>query len=169
MANDSSLLPSNTLVIRVAPHGDFFYLPQRALDGARDLSRPPSPLGYSDTELDYPPTSKRRDSGALRGEVMSKSLRETKMKRSAPFGDLFKYAPGLFQKYISDTHRRLVQLQAVIADTRDQLDQIIDACNRLLEEDQISGLVSVCSQHPFFTYKFDSAEKYCSKRSMSAH
>jgi UV radiation resistance-associated gene protein len=95
-----SLLPSNTLVVRLAPNADLYYLP----GGQRNMSsfpvqpsRPPSPLaGYSDTEVSYTATGairrgKRRSSLPLRPDLVDKSLRETRMKKSAGFGDLLKY------------------------------------------------------------------------------
>jgi hypothetical protein len=58
-------------------------------------SRPPSPLaGYSDTEVSYASagTTRRRSSLPLRADLVNKSLRETRMKKSAGFGDLLGYA-----------------------------------------------------------------------------
>ncbi|PVF97994.1 hypothetical protein CPB86DRAFT_705997 [Serendipita vermifera] len=141
----SSLLPSNTLIVSLAPHGDFFYVPtpqtgedNRRLSGRED-SRPPSPsLGYSDTELNYTNSdtakglkgARRRSSLPLRADVVNKSIRETKMKKSAGFGDLL----------------NLVTLQSVIADTRAQLDEIIETCDRLLDENKLPGLHRELSQ-----------------------
>lgn len=54
MASNPTLLPSNTLLIRVSPPGQTYYLPRTT------LSRPPSPTGghASDPEGD---TSKSRE------------------------------------------------------------------------------------------------------------
>ncbi|KAG8785544.1 hypothetical protein FRC15_001169 [Serendipita sp. 397] len=124
LTSDPLLLPSNTLVLQLAPNGDMFYLPTNK---RRSLSNsgPTSPVaGYSDTEIDYEgsgPTNRGKDrtSHVLRSDILNKSLREVKMKKSAGFGDLLK----------------LVTLQSAIADTKIQLDEIIDECDHLLADD----------------------------------
>lgn len=88
--------------MRLTPNGDLYYLPggQTNAPGAvAPTSRPPSPLaGYSDTEVSYTGTGTirrggRRGSVALRVDLVNKSLRETRMKKSAGFGDLLKWVP----------------------------------------------------------------------------
>jgi UV radiation resistance-associated gene protein len=101
----SSLLPSNTLIVSLAPNGDLFYVPtpqtgehSRKSSGLDDEGPPSPSLGYSDTELNYTNTGtvkrpkgvRRRSSLPLRADVVNKSMRETKMKKSAGFGDLLK-------------------------------------------------------------------------------
>lgn len=85
------------MVVRLAPSGDYYYLP-----GGQSVpttvaksgeSRPPSPsAGYSDTEVDDRTLrrAKRRASLTLKTDILNKSVRETKMKKSAGFGDLLK-------------------------------------------------------------------------------
>ncbi|KAG8818682.1 hypothetical protein FRC17_010743, partial [Serendipita sp. 399] len=130
LTSDPLLLPSNTLVLRLAPDGDAFYLPPNRL--MFQPTRPPSPTaGYSDTEIDYEGsgTSKRIDKESFfsRGDVLNRSLRETKMKKSAGFGDLLKLKPFLILGHVLLTvPNRLVTLHSVIADTKIQLDEIID-------------------------------------------
>ena len=92
-------MPSNTLVVRLAPNGEFYYLPggqNNTPSVIAPTSRPSSPLaGYSDTEVSYTATGtirrgRRGSSAPLRADLVNKSLRETKMKKSAGFGDLLK-------------------------------------------------------------------------------
>ena len=60
MMSNPALLPSNTLLIRLSPPGQTYYLPQATL--SRSPSRPPSPTGghVSDPEADI---SKSREGG----------------------------------------------------------------------------------------------------------
>lgn len=134
-----SILASNTLVVRLSPNGDLYYLPggQSNAPGTQaPISRPPSPnAGYSDTEVSYTATGtirrgRRRSSVPLRVDLVNKTLRETRMKKSAGFGDLLK----------------LVTLQSVISDTKVQLDEIIESCDRLLEDNPIGYLQREISQ-----------------------
>lgn len=126
-------LPSNTLVMKLAPNGEVYYLPS-VNNGVASL--PPSPTaGYSDTEVDYSnaePLKRRhkRSLDPLKANVLNKSLRETKMKRTAGFGDLLK----------------LVTLQSALADTKLQLEEIVSSCDELLEGDTLFHMQREMSQ-----------------------
>ncbi|KAH7345141.1 UV radiation resistance protein and autophagy-related subunit 14-domain-containing protein [Rhizoctonia solani] len=103
------VLPSNTLLLSLAPSGDLYFLPPNS------PSRPPSPTAYaSDSEL---ATSAHKSKPPTRSEILQQSRRETRMKQSATWADVVK----------------LANLYAVVRDTQTSLDEIIHNTDNLIE------------------------------------
>ncbi|KEP54916.1 coiled-coil family protein [Rhizoctonia solani 123E] len=103
------VLPSNTLLLSLAPSGDLYFLP------ANSPSRPPSPAAYaSDSELT---TSAHKAKPPTRSEILQQSRRETRMKQSATWADVV----------------NLANLYAVVRDTQSSLDEVLHNTNDLIE------------------------------------
>ncbi|CAE6454256.1 unnamed protein product [Rhizoctonia solani] len=103
------VLPSNTLLLSLAPSGDLYFLPPNS------LSRPSSPTAYaSDSEL---ATSAHKTKPPTRSEIIQQSRRETRMKQSATWADVVK----------------LANLYAVVRDTQTSLDEVLHNTNNLIE------------------------------------
>lgn len=105
-----TVLPSNTLLLSLAPTGDLYFLPPSS------PSHPPSPTGYaSDSELASP---SHKSKPPTRSEILSQSRRETRMKRSAAWADVVK----------------LSNLYAVVKDTRVSLDEVVQTTDSIIEQ-----------------------------------
>ncbi|KDN50331.1 hypothetical protein RSAG8_01667, partial [Rhizoctonia solani AG-8 WAC10335] len=103
------VLPSNTLLLSLAPSGDLYYLPSNS------PSRPSSPTAYaSDSELAI---STHKAKPPTRSEILQQSRRETRMKQSATWADVVK----------------LANLYAVVRDTQISLDEVLHNTNSLIE------------------------------------
>ncbi|CAE7179473.1 unnamed protein product [Rhizoctonia solani] len=103
------VLPSNTLLLSLAPSGDLYFLPPNS------PSRPSSPTAYaSDSEL---ATSTHKANAPTRSEILQQSRRETRMKQSATWADVVK----------------LANLYAVVRDTQTSLDEVLRNTNSLIE------------------------------------
>lgn len=112
------VLPSNTLLLSLAPSGDLYFLPPDS------PSHQPSPTAYaSDSELATP---SHKSKPPTRGEILQQSRRETRMKRSATWADVVK----------------LSNLYAVVRDTQTSLDDVVHNTNNLIE--QVGPTVLVC-------------------------
>ncbi|KAF8604981.1 hypothetical protein BDV93DRAFT_605491 [Ceratobasidium sp. AG-I] len=105
-----TVLPSNTLLLSLAPTGDLYFLPPSS------PSCPASPTGYaSDSELASP---SHKSKPPTRSEILSQSRRETRMKRSAAWADVVK----------------LSNLYAVVKDTRVSLDEVVRTTDNIIEQ-----------------------------------
>ncbi|KAJ1311591.1 hypothetical protein OPQ81_010070 [Rhizoctonia solani] len=103
------VLPSNTLLLSLAPSGDLYFLPPNS------PSRPSSPTAYaSDSEL---ANSTHKVKPPTRSEILQQSRRETRMKQSATWADVVK----------------LANLYAVVRDTQTSLDEVLHDTNNLIE------------------------------------
>lgn len=114
----------------------------------------PSPLGpdyNSDGEVEgLRRRQLQRDaSDAQRRErdALEKSLRETRMKKSAAWQDLVKYATRYICQAFSllTTNfvlNRMVNLKTCIVDTQESLESIVRTCDAIVEEDEYSKSVS---------------------------
>ncbi|CAE6518222.1 unnamed protein product [Rhizoctonia solani] len=112
------VLPSNTLLLSLAPSGDLYFLPPNS------PSRPASPTTYaSDSEL---ATSTHKAKPPTRSEILQQSRRETRMKQSATWADVVK----------------LANLYAVVRDTQTSLDGVLHNTNILIEH--VGPNVLVC-------------------------
>ncbi|CEL57573.1 UV radiation resistance-associated gene protein OS=Homo sapiens GN=UVRAG PE=1 SV=1 [Rhizoctonia solani AG-1 IB] len=104
------VLPSNTLLLSLAPSGDLYFLPPNS------PSRPSSPAAYaSDSEL---ATTTLKTKPPTRSEMLQQSRRETRMKQSATWADVVKFA----------------NLYAVTRDTQTSLDEVLRNTNSLIEQ-----------------------------------
>ncbi|CAE6429593.1 unnamed protein product [Rhizoctonia solani] len=112
------VLPSNTLLLSLAPSGDLYFLPPSS------PSRPSSPTAYaSDSEL---ANSIHKAKPPTRSEILQQSRRETRMKQSASWADVV----------------NLANLYAVVRDTQTSLDEVLNTTNRLIEH--VGPRVLVC-------------------------
>ncbi|KAG9128223.1 hypothetical protein FRC07_002512 [Ceratobasidium sp. 392] len=103
-------LPSNTLLISLAPSGDMYFLPPSS------PSRPASATGYaSDSEL---ASSSRESKPPTRSEILQQSRRETRMKQSATWADVVK----------------LSTLYSVVSDTKASLDEVVHRTDTIIEQ-----------------------------------
>ncbi|CAE6429749.1 unnamed protein product [Rhizoctonia solani] len=103
------VLPSNTLLLSLAPSGDLYFLPSSP-------SRPSSPAAYaSDSEL---ATTTLKTKPPARSEILQQSRRETRMKQSATWADVVK----------------LANLYAVVRDTQTSLNEVLRNTNNLIEQ-----------------------------------
>jgi hypothetical protein len=121
-----------------------YCLPARDSDDAHPKSSPPSPTAHSDGELEAEKRSISKKAAArLKVDVLAKSRKETKMKTTAPYGDLLKCAfLGISRPISLINICSLVSLQAVLEDTQEQLQEVQERCDRLIEEDVVGMLVS---------------------------
>ncbi|KAG8691266.1 hypothetical protein FRC11_005424 [Ceratobasidium sp. 423] len=111
------VLPSNTLLLSLAPSGDLYFLPPNL------PSRPSSPTAYaSDSEI---ATSTHKAKPPTRSDILRQSRRE-KMKQSATWADVVK----------------LANLYAVVRDTQTSLDEVLHNTNDLIEH--VGPNVLVC-------------------------
>ncbi|CAE6421807.1 unnamed protein product [Rhizoctonia solani] len=109
------VLPSNTLLLSLAPSGDLYFLPPNS------PSRPSSPAAYaSDSEL---ATTTLKTKPPTRSEMLQQSRRETRMKQSATWADVVKFA----------------NLYAVTRDTQTSLDEVLRNTNSLIEQILTAG------------------------------
>jgi hypothetical protein len=113
-----NVLPSNTLLLSLAPTGDLYFLRPNS------SSHPSSPTAYaSDSELASP---SHKSKPLTRSEILQQSRRETRMKQSATWADVVK----------------LANLYAVVRDTQTSLDEVVHNTNNLIE--QVGPNVLVC-------------------------
>ncbi|KAF8588414.1 hypothetical protein K439DRAFT_1658436 [Ramaria rubella] len=114
-------LPSNTLLLTLSSGQVFRIPPVSSFTAPSAPSRAPSPLGpeyNSDGEVEN--LKRRRTEHAARErETLEKSLRETRMTKSATFQDLVK----------------IVNLHTCIVDTQELLEEVLRNCDALLESD----------------------------------
>ncbi|KAG8729040.1 hypothetical protein FRC12_021301, partial [Ceratobasidium sp. 428] len=104
-----SHLPSNTLLLSLAPSGDLYFLPPSS------PSRPASATGYaSDSEL---ASSSRESKPPTRSEILQQSRRETRMKQGATWADIVK----------------LSTLYTVVNDTKVSLDEVVHRTDAIIE------------------------------------
>ncbi|KAF8525195.1 hypothetical protein BU17DRAFT_84116 [Hysterangium stoloniferum] len=124
----TSHLASNTLLLTLSS-GQTFCIPSISLRNANcvhpRVSTQVGPEYSSDSEVDG---LRHRENVAIdaqkRHETLAKNLRETRMKKSATWQDLVK----------------LVNLQAVISETRELLEEAVRSCDTLLESDTCEAL-----------------------------
>jgi len=144
LASHPSHLPSNTLLVTLAPHGQTYYLPPRVRS-----SRPPSPSagynsdpasgsvnvrsvgelilpgssrGFAETKFNTSFSARKRDATRRNGTA-ARASRES--PKTAGWQDLL----------------RLVTLQSVILDTEDSLSDIVREIHKALEGDIAGGLL----------------------------
>ncbi|KAG8741552.1 hypothetical protein FRC10_002729 [Ceratobasidium sp. 414] len=104
-----SHLPSNTLLLSLAPSGDLYFLPPSS------PSRPASATGYaSDSEL---ASSSHKSKPPTRSEILQQSRRETRMKQGAAWADIVK----------------LSTLYTVVSDTKVSLGEVVQRTDAILE------------------------------------
>ncbi|KAG9100842.1 hypothetical protein FS749_012561 [Ceratobasidium sp. UAMH 11750] len=104
-----SHLPSNTLLLSLAPSGDLYFLPPSS------PSRPASATGYaSDSEL---ASSSHKSKPPTRSEILQQSRRETRMKQSATWADIVK----------------LSTLYTVVSDTKVSLGEVVQRTDAILD------------------------------------
>jgi hypothetical protein len=143
-------LSSNTLVINIGSPGEVYYLPARDVDSTHQRSRPASPTAHSDGELEAEKKAISKKAAAkTKLDVLARSRREAKMKTTAPYGDLLKCAffLGASRSMALISIYSLVTLQAVLADTQEQLQEVQERCNKLIDEDVVGVLVSVFNRY----------------------
>ncbi|QRV76150.1 Vacuolar sorting 38 and autophagy-related subunit 14 [Ceratobasidium sp. AG-Ba] len=104
-----SHLPSNTLLLSLAPLGDLYYIPPSS------HTRPASATGYaSDSEI---ASSALKSKPPTRSEILQQSRRETRMKQSATWADIVK----------------LSTLYTVVSDTKVSLDEVVQRTDAIIE------------------------------------
>lgn len=83
-------------MINIGSPGEAYYVPARDSDGMHPKSSLPSPTAHSDGELEAEKRaiSKKAAAKATKAnvDILAKTWRETKMKTTAPYGDLLKCA-----------------------------------------------------------------------------
>ena len=86
-------MPSNTLVINIGSPSETYYLPARDLDVTHLTTSLPSPTAHSDGELEAEKKAISEKAAAkVQVDVLAKSRKESKMRTTAPYGDLLKCA-----------------------------------------------------------------------------
>ncbi|GJJ13923.1 hypothetical protein Clacol_008180 [Clathrus columnatus] len=116
-------LPSNTLLITLSSRETFRVSPISAEHRRAANLRSHSPI-EPDYNSDGDIERLRAEKETTSGKDIARSLRETRMKKSATYQDLVK----------------LINLQTVIADTRELLENTIISCNTLIESDNFNPL-----------------------------
>lgn len=169
--SNPALLPSNTLLIRLSPPGRTYCLPRATL--SRSPSRPPSPNGHvSDPEVD---TSNTREGS---GQTITprtphvRTLFQTEEQepldhltrgrgrhlrepaKTASWNDLVKCVrlTVVFMMCSDGFHLRLVNLHAVICETRRNLAEVERSVDLLIEGDLIQPLVSDQTEIPGISF-----------------
>ncbi|KAF9787006.1 hypothetical protein BJ322DRAFT_1053163 [Thelephora terrestris] len=142
IASNPTLLPSNTLLVRLSPPGQTYCLPQAAL--SRSPSRPPSPSGghVSDPEVD---TNRSRESSGHTISPRTPHVRTLFQTKEQEPSDHLTRGRGRHLREPAKTASwndllKLVNLHVVICETRRNLAEVEHNVDLLIEDDLIQPL-----------------------------